>query len=184
VDRVSLGVAPALHPQIELCDRGGGGGSVWIRAGASPDRGEIPWHSCVPYPWPDLANVNPRPIYALPLPPPEVLEGGFAALIHLSLVGLLLGRLPLALRSLPSLKTLLLRGNLLRDLPSWLPEISLSTLDLSDSGLPASFIEGGGDGTSSAATAGEGGPLPSASLRDLRMSEMQSVHKQQSAVAA
>ena len=192
-----LDLQSIVYPQIEVCDRGGGG-SVWVRAGVSLDRGEIPWHSCVPYPWPDLANVNPRPIYTLPLPQPEDLKVHFAALSHLSLVGLLLGRLPLALRSLPSLRTLELRGNLLRDLPSWLPEIELTTLDLSDSGLPASFLEAGGEGSGPApttdghiaemyevcvaavikhskevSTKDSSGPLPSASLRELRMSEMQ-----------
>jgi hypothetical protein len=156
-----------LHPQVELCDRGGGGSTVWVRAGVDLSRGEIPWHSCVPYPWPDVANVNPRPIYALPLPPPESLAVSFASLSHLSLAGLLLGRLPAALQSLPSLAVLELRGNLLRNLPSWLSQMEqLRTIELTDSGLPDSFL------ASDQAMNGGAGPLPPF-LTDLRMGEMQ-----------
>eukprot|EP01044_Picomonas_judraskeda_P027074 COSAG03_NODE_8465_length_800_cov_1.252496_2_plen_79_part_01 len=54
------------------------------------------------YPWPDVTNVNPRPIYTIPLPPHEQLQASFALLAHVSLAGLLLGKLPVALRSLPS----------------------------------------------------------------------------------
>ena len=41
--------AGASHPQVEVCDTGGGGGTVWVRGRVDLSRGEIPWHSCVPY---------------------------------------------------------------------------------------------------------------------------------------
>lgn len=158
----------SVFPQVEVCDTGGGGGTVWIRGGVDLSRGEIPWHSCVPYPWPDITNVNPRPIYTIPLPPPEDLQRSFALLAHVSLVGLLLGRLPIALRSLPSLAVLELQRNLLRDLPTWLSQLQrLTTIDLTDSGLPASFL------LSDQAMSGEAGMgLMPSSITDLRMGNM------------
>lgn len=158
----------SVYPQVEVCDTGGGGGTVWVRGGVDLSKGEIPWHSCVPYPWPDVTNVNPRPIYTIPLPPPEDLQRSFGLLAHVSLVGLLLGRLPIALRSLPSLAILELRGNLLRDLPPWLPQLQrLTMIDLTDSGLPASFL------MSDQAITGEAGMgLMPRSLTDLRMGNM------------
>lgn len=55
------------------------------------DRGEAPWSEFVPFPWPDFGNINPRPIFALPLPPRTSMGQQFASLETVSLYSLYLG---------------------------------------------------------------------------------------------
>ena len=101
------------HGQVEVAQPGG---AAWVRGTVREvSRGELPWQDTVPFPWPDLFNINPRPIYRLPLP--EDLGTVFGALSRLSLGGLRLGALPKAISTLASLKRLELCGNLLRELP-------------------------------------------------------------------
>jgi hypothetical protein len=137
-----------------------GGGVIHRHAGLEDlTLGRAPWVDVVPWPHPDFDNINPRPIRGLPLP--EAFASQFANLARVSLRGLTLGWVPEALRGLPSLRTLDLRDNLLRELPSWLSGMAVSELELANCGLGDSWLR-----SSAAATA-----LPK-SLQALGMGSM------------